>query len=515
MVAARRAVLRGGAQGELTMRTWLIALALTVLPLVVYWPTVSHEYGFRDDYAHLREVRERPGWLMQLTTSNGRPVYGFALDTSLRSIYEVQQLKTLRVVGTVLMGIVGALLWWQLLRSGWREEEAAALGAAVTLLPGTQVVVGWAIAWPIALALVAGMAGFSLVDRGLDRRGPKRAALVAAGGALYFVTGLTYQTSALFAVVPFAAALLLRHGSSARSDLKWTLAHLGTLFMALFAGFLMMNVMFSEGVVPEAARMQLEPHPFVKLLWFFRNPVPNSLALFALRDSYATPFWFWLVVAAVVVIAVLGFVHGAKDVAQRRRWLFAALFLPFVAHSVSLAASSQAIGYRTLLPLSGLFLVLFAFGLRATFARFPMQRIAAVATFAAFTVAGAVLAHHNALTLIAEPQGREWQLIEEAVNGLTLTNDTRVYIVRPTPDYRSTERIYADGHGSLSADAQWAAVEMFRAAMRQRFPRGLPEGLHYTLVTSLNPPNMAFDFVLDLRRLRTLGDRRNPTASLR
>ena len=497
------------------MRAWLTALALAVLPLVVYWPTISHEYGFRDDYAHLREVRERPGWLMQLTTSNGRPVYGFALDTSLRSIHEVSELEMLRVASAVLMGVVGALLWWQLLRSGWREEEAAALGSAVTQLPGTQVVVGWAIAWPISLALVAAVAGFALVNRGLERRGAKCAALVAAGAALYFVTGLTYQTSALFAVMPFAAALLLRQGTSSRRDVQWVLAHLGVLFMALLAGFLLMNVMFSEGVVPEAARMQLEPHPFVKLWWFFRNPVPNSLALFALRDSYATPFWFWLVVAAVVAVAVLGFLYGAKDAEQRRRWLFAALFLPFVAHSVSLAASSQAIGYRTLLPLAGLFLVLFAFGVRATFAHFRLQRIAAVAAFAAFTVTGAVLAHRHALTLIAEPQGREWQLIEEAVNGLTLSGDTRVYIVRPTPDYRSTEQVYADEHGSLSADAQWAAVEMFRAAMRQRFPQGLPEGLRYTLVTSLHPPLMPFDFVLDLRELRKMGDRRNPTVSTR
>jgi hypothetical protein len=497
------------------MRAWLTALALAVLPLVVYWPTISHEYGFRDDYAHLREVRERPGWLMQLTTSSGRPVYGFALDTSLRSIHEVPELKALRVVSALLMGVVGVLLWRQLRRSGWRDEEAAALGAAVTLLPGAQVVVGWAIAWPISLALVVGVAGFSLVERGLERRGPRRAALVVAGGALYFVTGLTYQTSALFAVMPFAAALLLRDGTSARSDVQWVLAHLGTLFMALFAGFLMMNVVFTEGLVPEAPRMQLEPHPFVKLLWFLRNPVPNSLALFALRDSYATPFWFWLVVTVVVAVAVLGFLYGAKDAEQRRRWLFAALFLPFVAHSVSLAASSQAIGYRTLLPLSGLFLVLFAFGLRATFARFRLQRIAGVAAFAVFTLAGAVLAHYHAFTLIAEPQGREWHLMEEAVNGLTLSADTHVYIVRPTPDYRSTESVYADEHGSLSADAQWAAVEMFRAAMRQRFPRGLPEGLHYTLTTSLHPPLMPFDFVLDLRQLRTLGDRRNPTASPR
>jgi hypothetical protein len=497
------------------MRAWLTALALAILPLVVYWPTISHEYGFRDDYAHLREVRERPGWLMQLTTSNGRPVYGFALETSLRGVYEVEQLERLRIASTLLMGLVGALLWWQLRRSGWREEEAAALAAAVTLLPGTQVVVSWAIAWPIALALVAALAGFALVARGLEHRGLKCGALVAAGGALYFAAGLTYQTSAMFAVVPFAAALLLRDGTSTRSDFRWTLTHVGTLFVALFAGWLLMNVMFTEGVVPEAARMRIEPHPFVKLLWFFRNPVPNSLALFALRDSYATPLWFWLVVAAVAIVAVLGFVFGAKDAAQRRRWLFAALFLPFVAHSVSLAASSQAIGYRTLLPLSGLFLVLFVFGLRATLARFRAPRIAAVAAFAAATITGAVLASQYALTLIAEPQGREWQLMEETVNDMTLSADTHVYVVRPTADYRSTERIYADEHGSLSADAQWAAVEMFRAAMRERFPNGLPDGMRYTLTTSLSPPIMPFDYVLDLRRLRTLGDRRNPSASPR
>ena len=214
------------------MRAWLIAAALLILPLLVYWPTVSHEYGFRDDYAHLREVRERPGWLMQLTTSNGRPVYGAVLEASLRDVYEVPELEALRLASTVLIGFVGLLLWWHLRRSGWTETQAAALGAAVTLLPGAQVVVGWAIAWPIALGLVAAVAGFALVDRGLQRRG--RAASwvqVAAGSGLYFVAGLTYQTSALFAVMPLAAVLLVaRRHARARADAKWVVAHIGALF---------------------------------------------------------------------------------------------------------------------------------------------------------------------------------------------------------------------------------------------------------------------------------------------
>ena len=494
------------------MRKWLLAAALLILPLLVYWPTVSYEYGFRDDYAHLREVRERPGWLMQLTSSNGRPIYGLVLEGSLSEIYQVTELAALRFASTVLLAAVGLLLWWHLRRSGWTEAQAAALGAAATLLPGAQVVVGWAIAWPIALALVAAVAAFVLVDRALERQGAARAIGVAIGWALYLAAGLTYQTSALFAVMPLAAVLLTRDAGTERTDVSRAFVHLSALFGGLFAGFLLMNLVFTEGVVQEAARMQIEPHPLIKLLWFLRNPLPNSIALFALRDSYGTPLWFWLVVAAVVAVAVLGFVYGTNNARQRLRWLFAALLLPFVAHSVSLAASSQAIGYRTLLPLSGLFLVLFVFGLRAVAARFRVPRAAEVAFFSVAILGCALLARHNALTLLAEPQGNEWRLVQAAASKLPVGRETRVYITRPSFEYRSTDLVYADEYGSLSADAQWAAVEMFRAALRQRFPQGLPEGTTYTLTTSLSPPIMPYDLVVDMRELKNQGERA-PTAT--
>jgi hypothetical protein len=501
------------------MRAWLCVAALLILPLLAYWPTVSHEYGFRDDYAHLREVRERPGWLTRLTTSNGRPVYGLVLEASLRRTHDVQDLSALRLASALLIGIVGVLLWRQLRSAGWTDAEAAALAAAVTVLPGAQIVVGWAIAWPISLGLVVALAGFALVERGLQRAGRARVACIAAGALLYLVAGLTYQTSALFAIVPLAAVLLLREGTTERGDAQWIAAHIGTLFASLFAGFVLMSVVFTEGVVPEAARMQIEPHPFIKMLWFFRNPFPNSLALFPLRDRFATPAWFWVVLGAVAALIVLGFIYGARNRPERLRWLFAALLLPFVGHSVSLAASSQAIGYRTLLPMSGLFLVLALFGLRAVVARFGVSRVTYGAVLAAVLAAVAVLAQHNLLTLIAEPQGHEWRLIETAANRLRLDDDTRVYLIRPSIDHRSTERVYADEYGSLTSDADWAAKEMFKAAMRERFPDGLPEGTNYSLLTAFGPPpaQYTYDAVFDLRELKNLGERapRETTASER
>jgi hypothetical protein len=168
----------------------------------------------------LRDVRERPGWLTTLTTSNGRPVFGAVLEASLRDVHDVSGLAKLRLTSAFLFGLVGVLLWWQLRRSGWTEMQAATIGAAVTLLPGAQIVVGWAIAWPIALGLVVALAAFMLVDRGLERAGLARTAYGLAGGALYVLAGLTYQTSALFAVVPLAAVMLTRERTTTRTCAK-------------------------------------------------------------------------------------------------------------------------------------------------------------------------------------------------------------------------------------------------------------------------------------------------------
>jgi hypothetical protein len=371
------------------------------------------------------------------------------------------------------------------------------------------VVVGWAIAWPIALGLVMAVAGFALVDRGLAKQGPLAAFQIVAGVALYIAAGLTYQTSALFAIMLLGAVLLVRDSASLRADVRWASAHLCALFGGLVAGFVAMNVVFTEGVVPEAARMAIEPHPLPKLLWFARNPLPNSLALFALRDRFNTPPSFWLAVAAVIVVAVLGLWLAAQNPQRRARWLAVALLLPFAAHSVSLAASSQAIGYRTLLPLSGLFLVLFVFGVRGLVERTRAPRAVEAVALGAFVLVGAVLARHNAFTLIAEPQGYEWQLIKSAADRVQLDGDTRVYLIRPSLAYRATRRMYADEYGSLTSDADWAAKEMFNAAMRQRFPNGLPEGRSYSLLTAFGPPPpyYQYDFVADLRELVNLGER--------
>ena len=245
--------------------------------------------------------------MIRLTVSNGRPIYGMALDASLRPIRDVPDLPWLRLVAVALLAGVAVVLWRQLRRAGWSDAESAAVALGIALLPGAQITVGWAIAWPIALALLFTMLGFSVVESHLQRTGAIRIAALAGGGFLYFMAALTYQTGAMFAVVPLAALLLVRGEHERLGHGRWVAAHLATLFVSLVAAFVLMQLFFTEGVVAEASRMQLEPDPLLKLLWFVRQPLVNSLALFELRDRFDTSPWFWVVAASFGTILALGF----------------------------------------------------------------------------------------------------------------------------------------------------------------------------------------------------------------
>ena len=239
------------------MRTWLCVAALLILPLLVYWPTVTHEYGFRDDYAHLREVRERPGWLMTLTTSHGRPVYGAPLEASLQPSTGWRSSRICASISAVLIGVVGVLLVVAAAAFRLDRVQAAAIGAAVTLLPGAQVVVGWAIAWPVALGLVAALAGFALVGAAASRRRARaRRRSLRQAACSTSIAGPTYQTSALFAVVPLvaAAAAARRHDDAARCVVDDG-AHRSAVRARWSPVSSRRARSYTPGAVPEAARI--------------------------------------------------------------------------------------------------------------------------------------------------------------------------------------------------------------------------------------------------------------------
>jgi len=489
-----------------TTRTRICLMVLLFAPLLVYWNTTFADFGLRDDYANSREAREEPSKLVRFTASHGRPLYGALLETSLVNLDEIGHLWLLRLASVFLLTILGVALWRQFYHSGWSEIEAAAIGLGIVLLPGAQVVTSWAITWPHAVALLLALAGFSAIEAELERGGLKRAIAVTGGAMIYGLAAIIYQSNALFAVVPLAAILLVRVTRGSSSDFRWCLIHFSSLFAGLLGAYLLVGALFANGIFHPSARMQLETNPFTKLVWFFSNPLPNALALYALRDDHNVgAVAFWCSALAVAGLIFWGCRAEIKRVGitARRRIVVCTVALPFLAHLVSLAAAERAVGYRTLFALSGLTIVLVVYALRCLLAADKIKLVAYHAGLIGLVVVAGVTAHFNPLTLIALPQSCEWDLMHAAVMRADFPKASKIFIVIPSQSDRATERVFSDEFGSVTSDSDFEPKEMFKAALHERYQGKPPKGLNCVVSLGRELPAAGdYDLVIDMRKYK-------------
>jgi hypothetical protein len=492
------------------MRTRSCFWLLLLVPFAVYGPAIFKTYGMRDDYSHIREAREEPGKLVRLDAAQGRPLIGALMETSFGRIRTVHDLMWLRFASVTLLAGLGLILWRQFDYGGWPEIDAAAAALAIILLPAAQITATWAVGWPWGLSLMLAVAGFAAVETEVERGGLKRWLGVVGGGCIYMLAALTYQPNALFAVVPIAAAALPRSSRRTPRDLvRWFVTHLAVLVAALVLTFVLVKFLFADPAYQQSGRLLLETNPFTKLLWFFWQPLPNALALYALRDDFHTgEVWFWL--AALVSAGLIGWIArkepAKEDGADRLKWWLCLGILPWMAAAVSLAAAERSTGYRTLWALSGLVVVMFFTALRRLPLGKKVEPWAHYGAIALMLLLGAVTAWHNTSVLIAEPQGREWRYIDDAIKRTTFKpGTTRIFVIEPRLNDRLTERMHVDEFGSLSTKSDWVPREMVKAAVYERFPEGMAKGQKIEIVQSLHPPTEAdgpSDAVIDLRKMK-------------
>jgi hypothetical protein len=490
------------------MRTRICLYILLLVPLAVYWQTIFHDYGLREDYAYLRESREEPGQMVKLSASLGRPLYGALVETTYSATEHVDQLVWMRLATVLLLTVLGLAVWRQLYQSGWNEVESAVIGLGIVLLPSSQFVAGAASSWPQVLTLVLAMAGFSAIETEIERGGLKRVVALLGGCMIYAAAALIYQSNVLFALVPVTAIFLVRSGREPMTDLKWAAYHIVTLLAGLLFAYLVVQALFSNGVFEESVRMRLETNPFTKILWFFIQPLPNSLALFALADDhYHGVIFYALSLLLVLTLLVLGYRRSkaAGNAVLLRKWKICLFGLPFLAQVVSLVAAERAGGYRLIFALAALVFVLVMFAIRVLLEGRKIKPRRIYAGYGVVLLAVAFVAHRQSYLLVAEPQGHEWSLMKGAVLRAGFNKPVNAYIITPTPEHRTTDRLYRDEFGHLSSSSERVAQEMFKAAVRDRYQDKLPKGGSYTVTAgAAEPAADAHDLVIDMRRLQEL-----------
>ncbi len=489
-------------------RAWrlcLVLVALLALPVLTYWDTIFAHFGLRDDYSVLREVHEQPGTVTAFCASHARPVFGWISEQSLKHLSTIHDLQWARLWAALCAGLAAAGTAWVLaglLR--WRLISAVLVGALVALLPGTQVIVGWAICWGHLVGLILGIAGFAVVEGGLRATGRIwRAVGLISGWSLVVTGALTYQSNVLFYAVFLAAALPMLRGETMRKRVCWAGAHLGVLCAGMMGAFVVAKGLFAAGVFAQSERIAFETDLPEKFWWFLHEPLGNALSFLVINDDEGRTAGWHLAMLTVVALVI-----GIGSILEGRRhgrsaalfWSVALAGLSVLAYAVSLIAAEQWSTYRTIFALTGVVLVFFTLGLDQIGEQIggAWERWLTPITLGLLVAAGFGLARNQAYTLMAVPQIKELNLIKDGARQITPGWKARVFLVTPDADDSFAELTYADEFGSLSTASDWTPKEMLMDVLRERYPGCDVQGMFTFATGGMRPERGQSDIVINM-----------------
>jgi len=492
----------------LGVRAWLLTAVLFLVPLVTYWPATFHDFGLRDDYSNLRESHEEPRTVIKFCASHARPIYGWLLQATYGQTDSVKDLQWMRFAASLLLGAISLVSFRGLRALGWSFSTSLSFAVLLALIPSAQVIAGWAVGWPYAAAALLAFGGFFTVEGALNvgmSAGAGRAVgqwLVALG--LMVVSALIYQPSAMFYVVPLAAALIAQRHRTLTQTARWVGIHLGFVVGTLGLAYCVMTLLYSTGVFVKSGRIAFEHHWGEKIAWFLQETLPNALSVFVLNDNNYRDHALYFGCAALIGALLLAGAYVEWRRYGRTRgiiWLTALLGLPVFACAVSLIASEHYATYRTILAMTAVLLCFLVASMRAlTESWGPSARrmLATIVMAIAFFTA-----QHHVYALIAVPQGNEWQLILSGAKHVRLEGaHPRIFVIASTPADISTATIYHDEFGSLSSNSEWVPKEMFKRAMHDLHPEIANLDSRYDFSSGPKlPPDQRYDVIIDLHRL--------------
>jgi hypothetical protein len=491
------------------LRAWLLTAVLFLVPLVAYWPATFHDFGLRDDYSNLREAHEELGKVVSFCASHARPIYGWLLQATYGQASTVQDLHWLRFAASLFLGALSLVGFRGLRALGWSFSTSLCFAVLLGLIPSAQVIAGWAVGWPYAATALLAFGAFFTVEGALNvgmSAGRRRALgqwMVALG--LMVVSALIYPPSALFYVVPLAAALIVQRHRTLAQSARWAGIHLGFVIGALGVAYCVMTLLYATGVFVKSGRIAFEHHWGAKIAWFLQETLPNALSLFVLNDNNHRDHALYVGGAVLVGALLLAGVFVEWRRYGRSRgivWLAALLGLPVFACAVSLIASEHYATYRTILAMTAVLLCFLVASIRAlteSWGPGGRRMLATIVVSLAFFTA-----QHHVYALIAVPQGNEWQLIVAGAKRVHLDGShPRIFAIASTPADISTATIYHDEFGSLSSNSEWVPREMFKRAMHDLHPEVANLDSRYDFSSGPKlPVDQRYDLIIDLHRLR-------------
>lgn len=492
---------------NLGWRGALAAALLVLLPVLVYGPAIFVRYGFRDDYAVLREAHEEPAKVLAICAMQARPIDGALLALSFRHCDGIDGLANIRLASTLLMGGVAAALFVVLCAFKWDSWTAGFVAALVTLLPSAQIVIGWAVGWPLPVALLLGLGAFLCAERAFDGPSGVRPSTTGCDGVGWWIaavvllatSALIYQPNSLFYCAGVTAALWSRRSWGARRGWEWLGRHAATVVCGLLLAFTSMMVAFASGALPASRRIGLERDWLGKIEWFLTGPLQNAAGLVALNhNGGAGAVHAVAALVAIVIVAGLLAIWRTRGGRHSGWWILGLLATVVSSFAVNLAVADRWPSYRVLTPLAVTMLLVLAMALRFLGGRW-VARIGVLVLL----LPGVWLAGRQTMQLIAAPQAAELRAVEAGAARIPTSGVSRVFVRIPVVTDVQSRPVFLDEFGSLSTDSDWTPKEMLKLVLGERYadsPEILPRYTYSAGHVAPTGPN--YDVLIDLRALQ-------------
>ena len=425
----------------------VLGLFFAVL-LTVYAPVLITPYAFYDDYVNLSAaVRGDSSGLLMKKMTEGRPLHAVLSNSiSFPLVGEIADLRYLRLVGIIGLSVLAWSIFRMLVRTGWGGglRQSVCVAMIIATCPSSQVYAAWATTafFPYS-ALISG-AAFLLAERGFDSRRSLLKVTFGAGASFALLAALSiYQSTAMFFWV-FAAVRVLRPETSLRDIFHrvcwYCLIVMAGLLLGFFVysltSYLYINELSRGGLVQDIPR---------KIVWFFRDPLPNAMNFFSLSPSHwflpnGVPFVDRLHRAVNIAIAggPLLFVLGGlglyfQGTFKQRLWkLGVAVSLLPLSYVPQLVAFHRSAVYRGLLSLTSLLVVYMILALRGYARRWrPLSSLRVNIVTGSIALACALLATYNTHTYFVVPQVREFETLRAQLVSEDLPSARSIYLIRP------------------------------------------------------------------------------------
>ena len=391
----------------------------------------------------------------------------------------------------------------------------------IATCPSSQVYAAWATTafFPYS-ALISG-AAFLLAERGFDSRRSLLKVTFGAGASFALLAALSiYQSTAMFFWV-FAAVRVLRPETSLRDIVHRVCWYCLIVMAGLLLGFFVYSLT-SYLYIDELSRGGLVRDIPRKIVWFFRDPLPNAMNFFSLSPSHwflpdGVPFVDRLHRAVNIAIAgglflfvLVGLGLYFQGTFKQRLWkLGVAVSLLPLSYVPQLVAFHRSAVYRGLLSLTSLLVVYMVLALQGYARRWrALSSLRVNIVIGSIALACALLATYNTHTYFVVPQVREFETLRAQLVSEDLTSARSIYLIRPNWRDTLAPLVRYDEFGARSSTS-WAARSMVFFLLREIAPEQVH--LPVTIVSADDPLEPPPDsLVVDMRTGRRFSSSKIP-----